>query len=167
MNSEENEWGPPRHRSPDRVLISGSTGFIGRALIEQLTASGYTVVPLLRGRSPPGNPHWNPGAGTLNPAVVSGFDTVIHLAGEPVIGRWTNAKKCRILESRVHATSELATALAAAELSNLSVAKLLHTVDQVADAASGDRVSEYALRHNLVTFRHGNILHVVFQTGLF
>ena len=115
MNSEKNERGPARHRSPDRILMSGSTGFIGRALIGQLTASGYTVVPLQRGGSSSGNPHWNPGSGTLDPAMVSGFDTVIHLAGEPVVGRWTDAKKCRILESRVLGTSELATALAAAE----------------------------------------------------
>jgi uncharacterized protein len=115
MNSDENERTSARHRSSDRILISGSSGFIGRALIGQLTASGYTVVPLLRGRSSPGSPHWNPGSGILNPAVVSGFDTVIHLAGEPVVGRWTDAKKCRILESRVWGTNELATALAAAE----------------------------------------------------
>ena len=116
MNSEENEQGPVRHRSADRILISGSTGFIGRALIGQLTASGYTVVPLLRGRSSHGYPHWNPGSGTLDPALVSGFDTVIHLAGEPVFGHWTDAKKCRILESRLQGTDELATALAAAEV---------------------------------------------------
>jgi uncharacterized protein len=116
MHSDENGRRPAGYRSPDRILISGSSGFIGRALIGHLTASGYTVVPLLRGKSSSGNPYWNPGSGTLNPAVVSGFDTVIHLAGEPVVGRWTDAKKCRILESRSLGTSELATALAAAEV---------------------------------------------------
>jgi uncharacterized protein (TIGR01777 family) len=48
---------------------------------------------------------------------VSGFDTVIHLAGEPVVGLWSSAKKRRIMESRVLGTAELATALASAALS--------------------------------------------------
>jgi hypothetical protein len=57
---------------------------------------------------------WSPGSGTLDPALVSGFDTVVHLAGEPVVGLWSSAKKRRIMESRVLGTAELATALAAA-----------------------------------------------------
>jgi hypothetical protein len=46
--------------------------------------------------------------------LVSGFDTVIHLAGESIVGRWTEAKKRRIRESRVQGTRNLAEALAAA-----------------------------------------------------
>jgi uncharacterized protein (TIGR01777 family) len=48
----------------------------------------------------------------LDPALVSGFEAVIHLAGEAVAGRWTEAKKRSIRESRVHGTKNLATALA-------------------------------------------------------
>ena len=45
---------------------------------------------------------------------MSGFDAVIHLAGESIVGRWTEAKKRRIRESRVQGTRNLAEALAAA-----------------------------------------------------
>jgi uncharacterized protein (TIGR01777 family) len=47
---------------------------------------------------------------------VSGFDAVVHLAGESIVGRWTEAKKRRIRESRVQGTRNLAEAFAAAPL---------------------------------------------------
>jgi uncharacterized protein (TIGR01777 family) len=101
-------------RTPRRILISGSTGFIGRAVVARRRQLGDTVVPLLRSASAGEGVRWNPGSHSLDPKVVSGFDTVIHLAGEPVVGLWTPAKRRRILESRVEGTTELATALAAA-----------------------------------------------------
>ena len=57
---------------------------------------------------------WNPSQ-PLDPAFVSCFDVVVHLAGEPVAGRWTAEKKRRITDSRVRGTRTLASALAAAE----------------------------------------------------
>jgi uncharacterized protein len=51
----------------------------------------------------------------LSPALVSGFDVVIHLSGESVAGRWTAEKKRRIRESRVVSTQNLSRALAKAE----------------------------------------------------
>ena len=54
---------------------------------------------------------WDPLA-ALSPAAVSGFDAVVHLAGESVVGRWTEAKKTAIRESRVLGTRHLAEALA-------------------------------------------------------
>ncbi len=51
----------------------------------------------------------------LSPPVVSGFDAVVHLAGESVVGRWTEDKKRAIRESRVQGTRILATALAQSE----------------------------------------------------
>ena len=56
---------------------------------------------------------WDP-ARPLAPESVSGFDAVVHLAGESIVGRWTEAKKRRIRESRVQGTRNLAEALAAA-----------------------------------------------------
>jgi uncharacterized protein (TIGR01777 family) len=52
----------------------------------------------------------------MQPPSVSGFDAVIHLAGETIMGRWTAGKKVRILESRTIGTRNLAQALAAANL---------------------------------------------------
>lgn len=100
-------------RDVRRILISGSTGLIGSAVAEAQRAAGHEVVPLLRSGGAPGAVHWGE-AGDLDPCSVSDFDAVIHLAGEPVAGRWTGAKKRRIRESRVEGTRKVAAALAAA-----------------------------------------------------
>jgi uncharacterized protein (TIGR01777 family) len=73
------------------------------------------VVRLVRGPAA-GNGQivWDP-AVALAPEAVSGFDAVIHLAGESIFGRWTGAKKQKIRESRVAGTLNLAQALAQAE----------------------------------------------------
>ena len=57
---------------------------------------------------------WDP-AKRLAPGAVSGFDAVIHLAGESIFGRWTASKKAKIRESRVLGTANLAAALGRAE----------------------------------------------------
>ncbi len=99
-----------------RVLVSGATGLIGRRLVAEWRAAGDTVVALVR-RAARGSEEvrWAPGVEALDPAVVSGFDAVVHLAGEPVLGRWTVAKKRGILESRVVGTRVLVEALGRAE----------------------------------------------------
>jgi uncharacterized protein (TIGR01777 family) len=51
----------------------------------------------------------------LSPTAVSGFDAVVHLAGESVVGRWTNEKKSAIRDSRVLGTRHLSAALAQSE----------------------------------------------------
>ena len=99
---------------PAKVLVSGSSGLIGTALLPALRSSDYEVTCLVRGAaSGSGRIGWDP-ARPLAPESVSGFDTVIHLAGESIVGRWTDAKKRRILESRVQGTRNLGEALAAA-----------------------------------------------------
>jgi uncharacterized protein len=107
---------PLSKQSARRILISGTSGLIGRAVVASRQRAGDAVVPLVRGKGMADSLFWSPGSGTLDPALVSGFDTVIHLAGEPVVGIWSFAKKCRIMESRVLGTAELATALASAAL---------------------------------------------------
>jgi uncharacterized protein (TIGR01777 family) len=97
---------------PAKILVSGSSGLIGTALLPALKASGYEVIRLVHGAaSGDDRVGWDP-ARTLAPESVSGFDAVVHLAGESIVGRWTEAKKRRILESRVEGTRNLAEALA-------------------------------------------------------
>jgi len=98
---------------PGRVLVSGASGTVGTALLPALKTAGYSVTRLVRGR--PGNQEiaWNP-LEPVPPEVVSGFDAVVHLAGESIMGRWTAAKKQRILESRRLGTQNLARAAAKA-----------------------------------------------------
>lgn len=99
----------------ERVLMSGCSGPIGAALLPSLEQAGSEIVRLVRGPARnAGQISWNP-MGELSPAVVSGFDAVIHLAGESVVGRWTAAKKREIRESRVRGTRSLASALARTE----------------------------------------------------
>ena len=71
------------------------------------------MVPLLRREGAPGAIVWDPERGVLDAPAVSGFDAVVHLAGEPVSsGRWTPEKKRKIYESRVRGTELLARSLA-------------------------------------------------------
>ncbi len=94
-----------------RVLMSGASGLIGSALVPSLEANGYEVTRLVRkGPSAAGEIAWNP-AQPLDPELVAGFDSVIHLSGESILGRWTEAKKKRIVESRVGTTLILSEAL--------------------------------------------------------
>jgi hypothetical protein len=58
---------------------------------------------------------WDP-AKPISPQAVSGFDAVIHLAGESIVGRWTAKKKAKIRDSRVLGTQNLAQALAQAKV---------------------------------------------------
>ena len=96
-----------------RVLMSGASGLLGVAISRALEAQGSQVTRLVRNEATSGEIPWQPGQ-TLDPALVSGFDAVIHLAGESVVGRWTDAKKKRIRDSRVLGTRTLAEAVAQA-----------------------------------------------------
>lgn len=94
-----------------RILISGSTGLVGSALVPRLTAAGHQVVRLVRATVVPGEKGiaWNPAAGILDASALEGFDAAVHLAGESIAsGRWTHAKKARIRDSRVVGTALLA-----------------------------------------------------------
>jgi len=103
-----------------RVLVSGVSGPIGAALLPSLKSSGALVARLVRAGStlgPAGGDEripWDP-AQPISPDAVSGFDAVIHLAGESIVGRWSPAKKTKIRDSRVVGTRNLAHALAQAK----------------------------------------------------
>jgi uncharacterized protein (TIGR01777 family) len=95
------------------VLVSGSTGLIGSALVPALEERGHQVRPLTRSGDSSGNTvWWDPCAGEIDAGRLEGVDAVVHLAGENIVGRWTLAKKARIRESRVQGTQLLAKTLA-------------------------------------------------------
>ena len=98
-----------------RILVSGVSGPIGAALLPSLKACGYEVTRLVRGpATAEGQISWNP-LQPIAPDTVSRFDAVIHLAGESIVGRWTQAKKAKIRDSRVLGTTNLAKAVAQAK----------------------------------------------------
>lgn len=97
-----------------RILVSGSHGLVGKALITALTPDGHEIVRLVRGQpSNAAEVEWHPNEGRLDTSALDGIDAVVHLAGESIAsGRWTDEKKRAILDSRVKGTSLLSDALA-------------------------------------------------------
>jgi uncharacterized protein (TIGR01777 family) len=96
----------------NKILVSGASGFIATALMPALTAQGWEVFKLTREKPRTSRQiQWDP-MQPVDLESVSGFDAVIHLAGESIFGLWTKAKKRRILESRASGTRHLAEALA-------------------------------------------------------
>ena len=98
-----------------KILVSGSTGLIGSALVPFLTAGGHKVIRLIRAETRPGQAavHWDPAAGKIDSSALEGLDAVVHLAGENIAARrWTPVQKARIRDSRVQGTRLLAQSLA-------------------------------------------------------
>ena len=98
-----------------KILFSGSHGLVGTALIKSLEADGgHEIFRLVRHYpESPSQIEWSPDRYSIALARIEGFDAVVHLAGESIAeGRWTEAKKERIRESRVKGTRLLGDALA-------------------------------------------------------
>src|SRR5579862_1638222 len=101
-----------------KILVTGSTGLVGTALVDALSREGNTVCRLIR----PGSQKketakgfdvaWNPTTGELGGAGV-GQDAVVNLAGASIgDGRWTAERKELLRSSRVETTQALVKALA-------------------------------------------------------
>ena len=98
-----------------KILVSGSHGLVGKALINSLTTDGHEVLRLVRRARAFGAPEveWHPNQGQIDAGHLEGFDVVVHLAGENIAsGRWTDDKKRAIRESRVKGTSLLSEVMA-------------------------------------------------------
>ena len=93
------------------IAVTGSSGTVGRALVPLLTTGGHRVVRLVRG-APMGTDErrWDPSS--LAPDLLDGVDAVVHLAGAPIAGRFTETHKAAIRDSRIEPTRLLAEAAA-------------------------------------------------------
>ena len=97
------------------ILVSGSSGLLGRRLLPRLREAGHQVFRLVRRKATaPDERRWSPEE-RVDPIVLDRIDSVIHLAGDNIAeGRWTEEKKRQIRDSRVHGTQRLAEAIAEA-----------------------------------------------------
>lgn len=97
-----------------RVVIAGSSGLIGTALVSDLRSAGHDVLRLVR-RAPaaPDERRWDPPAGRIDDGTFDGVDAVINLNGVGIADRpWSGARKQLIRDSRTVPTEVLAAAVA-------------------------------------------------------
>lgn len=107
----------PAARDETRILVSGASGFIGSALVRALEDDGHTVIRLVRSKPRSASEvHWSPDTGEFDGTVLETVDAVINLSGAST-GRipWTRSYRREILQSRVRATTTLASAIGAAK----------------------------------------------------
>jgi len=101
-----------------KIIVTGGTGFIGHALVSELARQGHEVVVLTRKAGRPSQSsvrfvEWDARSTASWQAEVASADAVVNLAGEPIAeGRWTDARKHLLLNSRILATRLLVDALA-------------------------------------------------------
>ena len=89
-----------------KVLVTGISGLIGSAVASELRVQGHEVIGVSRSPSPE-----SVGWQQVNPTLMNDVDAVMNLAGETVAGRWTDAKKRRLLDSRLETTKLVAAAV--------------------------------------------------------
>jgi len=97
------------HLQPERPLrigLTGSRGLVGRAVMAQLGTAGHEVIQLVRRNAKPYQRVWDPFH--PSPDLLDGLDVLIHLAGEPIYGRFTEGHKQAIRDSRITPTNRLA-----------------------------------------------------------
>ncbi len=94
------------------VAMTGSSGLVGTALAAFLSTGGHRVIRLVR-RDPtgPDERRWDPSDPA--PDLLDGVDAVVHLAGESIAGRFTEAHRRAIRDSRIEPTRRLAKLAAA------------------------------------------------------
>ena len=109
-----------------RILVSGSTGFLGTFLIEKLQREGHTTARLVRPETSRSQTNgggqglsvgWDPVDGKFDAAAAEGFDALVHLAGASIADkRWNASRKNLLRTSRIAATRHLMGALSKLQL---------------------------------------------------
>lgn len=96
-----------------RIVVAGSSGLIGTALVDGLRAGGHDVLRLVRRRpSVPDERGWDPPAGRIDDGALDGVDAAVNLCGAGIAARrWSHARKQVLLDSRTEPTEVLAGAV--------------------------------------------------------
>jgi uncharacterized protein (TIGR01777 family) len=102
-------WARALQPEPLTVAVTGASGLIGTALTALLTTGGHRVIKLVRHPVAPGTENerqWDPG--NPAPGLLNDVDAVVHLAGASIAGRFTEAHKRQVRDSRIEPTRRLA-----------------------------------------------------------
>ncbi len=101
------------HLGPQKLAITGASGFIGSELAAFLTSGGHDVRAIVRRPPREKEIYWDPERAEIELERLEGLDAVVHLAGESIAGgRWTPERKALIRDSRVNGTRLIAESLA-------------------------------------------------------
>jgi uncharacterized protein len=95
-----------------KILLAGSNGMIGSAVVPYLISQGHEVVRLVRHSPNSSDISWDPDAGIIDSKGLEGFDGVINLATMPWPARWTKTAKQKIRNNRLATNGLLAENLA-------------------------------------------------------
>jgi uncharacterized protein len=177
------------------IVIAGSSGLIGTALVASLRADRHVVARLVRRRPAAADEfEWKPELGDIDPGALAGADAVVNLCGVGIGDkRWSGAYKQALRDSRLTATDVLANAVAAEGVPTLLNASGVHfygdtgnrVVDESAAAGTGflaemcqdweaatapaAKARVVLLRSAPVLAKHGGILHrlkLLYSLGL-
>jgi len=119
-----------------RIVVAGSSGLIGNALVESLRRAGHEVLRLVRRRpAAPDERAWDPLAGNIGDGALDGVHTVVNLCGANIgARRWSGAYKQEIRNSRIEPTDVLARAVAEHRVGVLVNASGVHYYGDSGDA---------------------------------
>jgi len=127
-----------------KIIVSGSSGLVGSALMLALQEAGHESVRLVRSQGADDDIRWDPEKGEIDSRRLEGADALVHLAGESISeGRWTAAKKARIRDCRVQGTKLISETLASLEqkpatlVSASAVGYYGDRGDEICDESSG------------------------------
>lgn len=162
-----------------KILISGASGFVGRALSSHLSELGYQVISLSRQRNPKliNTFYWDPKNKQIDPEALRDVDAVIHLAGAGVADkRWTKSRKAEILSSRTDGLELIYDNLDHSRKIRIISASAVgyygsSTTDRVYDeddSHGGDFLSQVCVRWEDAAFRFASQGHsvAVVRTGI-
>lgn len=99
-----------------RIAVSGASGLVGAELVRVLSSDEHSISRFIRPNSKSSqsdslyadNLKWVPETGLLQPELLNNIDAIVHLAGRSIgDGRWTDAERKRLRDSRVAATQRL------------------------------------------------------------